>query len=217
MRCLLCPAVFDNNEELIQHCVSYHRVDANKKFFQNLFRPTNNISMLSKCLRFDDFITTRDYKSKHDFLKCYDEGQNDLYEDKSLDIIQLLFITKFEISIMKHGEYFNFFSAEEVVEDFFKNIGSKFKPSVLKYFKGMFTIKNIQASAVENLGPILNSRFWSTEVYRGAYVNDFIFYGLKNDILNKVIINGMSGSSWRFRSFITLTVKVLNLDRKIVK
>ena len=44
-----------------------------------------------------------------------------------------------------------------------------------------------------------------------------MFYSLKNDILNKVIINGMSGSSWRFRRFITLTVKVLNLDRKIVK
>ena len=65
--------------------------------------------------------------------------------------------------------------------------------------------------------PILNSRFWSTEVYRGVYFNDFIFYCLKNDILNKVIINGMSGSSWRFCKFITLTVKVLNLDREIVK
>ena len=68
-------------------------------------------------------------------------------------------MTKFEISIMKHGEYFNFFSAEEVVEDFFKNIGSKFKPNVLKYFKGTFTIENIQATAVENSGLILNSRF----------------------------------------------------------
>ena len=98
-----------------------------------------------------------------------------------------------------------------------KNVHSKFKPTVLKYFKGTFTIENIQASAVENSALILNSRFWSTEVYRGVYFNDFMFYSLKNDILNKVIINGMSGSSWRFHRFITLTVKVLNLDRKIVK
>ena len=98
-----------------------------------------------------------------------------------------------------------------------KNIRSKFKPTVLKYFKGTFTIENIQASAVENSEPILNSRFWSTEVYRGVYFNDFMFYSLKNDILNKVIINGMSGSSWRFCRFITLTVKVLNLEREIVK
>ena len=49
------------------------------------------------------------------------------------------------------------------------------------------------------------------------YINDFIFNGLKHDILNKVIINGMTGSSWRFHKFLTLTVKVLNLDREIVK
>ena len=104
MGCLLCSTVFDNTKELIQHYVSYHRVDANNKFFQ----PTSNMPILPKCLRCDDFITTRDYKSKYDFLKHYDEGQNDLYEDKLLDIIILPFLTKFEISIMKHGEYYNF-------------------------------------------------------------------------------------------------------------
>ena len=40
-----------------------------------------------------------------------------------------------------------------------------------------------------------------------------ILYGLKNDILSKVILNGMSSSLWRLHRFITLTVKVLNLDR----
>ena len=50
------------------------------------------MQILRKCLRCDDFITTRDYKSKHNFLKYYDEGQNDLYEDKPLDIIKLLFM-----------------------------------------------------------------------------------------------------------------------------
>ena len=217
MRCLLCSAIFNSNEELIEHYVSYHRVDANNRFFQKLFQQSNNMPILHKCLRCDDFITTRDYKAKHDFLKHYDEGQNDLYEDKPLDIIKLPFMTKFEISIIKHGEYYNFFNSTEVVEEFLKNVRSKFKPTVLKYIKATFTIENIQASAVENSAPISNSRFWSTEVYKGVYFNDFIFHGLRHDILNKVIINGMTGSSWRFHRFITLTVKVLNLDREIVK
>ena len=68
MRCLLSSAVFDNNKELIQHYVSYHRVDANNRFSQKL-QPTNNMPMLRKCLRYDDFITTCNYKSEHDFLK----------------------------------------------------------------------------------------------------------------------------------------------------
>ena len=107
-RCFLCSAVFDNNKELIQHCVSYHSVDVNNRFFQKHFQPTKDIAILWKCLRCDDFITTRDYKSKHDFLKHCDEGQNDLYEDKVLDVIKLPFMIKFEISIAKHGEYYNF-------------------------------------------------------------------------------------------------------------
>ena len=214
---LLCFAIFNTDKELIQHCVSYHRVDVNNRFYQKLFQQTNNSTILRKCLRCNDFITTRHHKIKHDFLKHYDEGQTDLYEDKSNDIIKLLFMTKYEISIMKHGEYYNFFNSEEVVDNFFKNVRSKFKPSVLKHIKGAFVIENIQPSAVENSAPISNSRFWSTDVYKGFYFNDFIFNGLKHDILNKVIINGMTGNSWRFHRFITLTVKVLNLDRDIVK
>ena len=126
-------------------------------------------------------------------------------------------MTKYEISIMKHGEYNNFFNSEEIVDDFLKNACSKFKPSVLKHIKWAFVIENIQASAVENSAPISNSRFWSTEVYKGVYFNDFIFNRLKHHFLNRVIINGMTGSSWRFHRFITLTVKVLNLEREIVK
>ena len=216
MRCLLCSAIFNSNEELIEHYVSYHRVDANNRFFQKLFQQSNNMPILHECLRCNDFITTCDHKAKHDFLKHYDEGQNDLYEDKPLDIIKLPFMTKFEISIIKHGEYYNFFNSTEVVEEFLKNVRSKFKPTVLKYIKATFTIENIQASAVENSAPVSNSRFWSTEVYKGGYFNDFIFHGLRH-ILSKVIINGMTGSSWRFHRFITLTVKVPNLDRETVK
>ena len=74
-------------------------------------------------------------------------------------------MTKFEISIIKHGEYYNFFNSAEVVEEFLKNVRSKFKPTVLKYIKATFTIENIQASAIENSTPISNSRFRSTKVY----------------------------------------------------
>ena len=42
---------------------------------------------------------------------------------------------------MKHGEYYNFFSVEEVVEDFLKTVHSKFKPTILKYFKGILLSK----------------------------------------------------------------------------
>ena len=52
--------------------------------------------------------------------------------------------------------------------------------------------------------------------YEGNYFNDFIFYGLKQEILSRVIINGMSGSSWHFKRFISVTVKVLDNDTEAV-
>ena len=103
-------------------------------------------------------------------------------------------MTKFEISIIKHGEYYNIFNFAELVDDFLRNVHSKFKPSILKYIKGAFVIDNIQASAVENSAPFSKSSFWSTEVYKGVYFNDFIFNELRHNILNKVIVNGMTDS-----------------------
>ena len=49
-----------------------------------------------------------------------------------------------------------------------------------------------------------------TSTYDGIYFNDFIFFGLKQEILSRVIIHQMSGSSWYFRRFISLAVKILD-------
>ena len=73
-------------------------------------------------------------------------------------------------------------------------------------------IENIQQSAIENLRPILNTRYWTTDVYKATYFNDFVFYGLRKNFLSKVIVNGMSGSSWKFHRFVMISLKVLNLD-----
>ena len=78
-------------------------------------------------------------------------------------------------------------------------------------------IRNTQQSVFENLTPILNIRYWTTDVYKAAYFNDFVFHSLRQNILSKVIVNGMSGSSWNFRRFVMLSLKLLNLDREIVK
>ena len=71
---------------------------------------------------------------------------------------------KFEITVNKHGEYYDFEKSEEVVNDFLKNVCSRFKPSGLKLIKCSFVIENIQQSV--NLTPILNTRYWTTDVYK---------------------------------------------------
>ena len=162
-------------------------------------------------------MTTSDFRIKHDFLKDYNEGYNHLFEDKPVDVEKTANLLKFEITVNKHGDYYDFENSEEVVDDFLKNVRSRFKPSGLKLIKCLFVIENIQQSAFENLRPILNTRYWTTDVYKATYFNDSAFYGMRQNILSKVIVNGMSGSSSKFRRFVMISLKVLNLDREIVK
>ena len=65
----------------------------------------------------------------------------------------------------KHGDYHDFENSEETVDDFLNNVRSQPKPSGLKRIKRSFLIENIQQSASENLRPILNTRYWTTDVF----------------------------------------------------
>ena len=128
-------------------------------------------------------MTTSDFKTKHDFLKHYNEGYNDLFEDKPVDVEKTSNLLKFEITVNKHGGYYDFANSEEVVDDFLKNVRSRFKPSGLKLIKCLFVIEIKQHSAFENLKPILNTRYWTTDVYKATCFNGFVFYGLRQNIL----------------------------------
>ena len=114
--------------------------------------------MFCKCLTCGDFLTISDYKEKHDFLK-HDEREDDLFEDKPIDVEKTVNLLKFEITVNKYGEYYNFENSEKVVDDFLKNIRSRFKSCRLKLIKCSFVVENIQQSVFENLTPILNMRY----------------------------------------------------------
>ena len=86
MKCLLCSSSFDDDEEIIEHYVTYHKIHPNNRFFQKLFQSDKNCSVFHKCLRYDDLLTTSDFKIKHDFLKHYNEGYNNLFEDEPADV-----------------------------------------------------------------------------------------------------------------------------------
>ena len=79
MKCSLCSSSFDNDEELIEYYLTYHKIDPNTRFFQKLFQSNKNCSIFRKCLGCDNFLTTSDFKIKHDFLKHQNEGYNDFF------------------------------------------------------------------------------------------------------------------------------------------
>ena len=128
MKCLLCSASFDNDERLIEHYVEYHKVDRNKKFFQKLFQRSKKGSIFCRCLRCGNFESTDSFQVKHNFLNHYVDGQTFPFEDKPLEIVRARNVTKCEISVNKHGDCYDFGNVQQVVDDFLRNVRSKFRP-----------------------------------------------------------------------------------------
>ena len=90
--------------------------------FKNFSRQKKKSLIFQKFLRCNDFITTNSYNVKHDFLKHYDQGQDVAFEDKPLDIIRSPHIIKYEISVRKFGDDYEFQNSEELVNDFLNNV-----------------------------------------------------------------------------------------------
>ena len=199
---------------MIEHYIEYHKIDKDNKFFQKLFQLSKKGSIFWKCLRCNDFLSTESFNVKHDLLKHYDDGQNATFENKSLEVIRTGSIMSYEI--LKYCDYYNFEEEDQVVDDFLRNVRSRFKPKGKVLLMCWFLIENIQQPVQENLRSIVNTRYWTIEPFKTTYFNEYIFYSLRENILKRVTVNGMSGTSWRFRRFIYLNLKALNLERELV-
>ena len=104
-----------------------------------------------------------------------------------------------------------------IVDDFLFNVKRVFKPSNNVLFKGDFSIENIQTAPLSSpdIADIKSLCYWSTNVYKGVYFNDFIVSEIRNDILKREINNNLTGSSWHFNRFQYLNLKVVEEQQKI--
>ena len=209
MKSLLCSSTFKYQKDILDHYLSYHNIDENNWFFQNLFQGRSKI-LLTNCLRCSEFLATEKEKAVHNFLKHYDDGKSIPFEEKPFDIERYPALTKYSIEFKKHSSFYNFYDSEKCVDDFLRNVKYRFQSSSKKWFKCSFIIENIQNSIRSDLQPLLNTRYWTTQTYDSTYFNDFSFFGLRQDILNRVLINTMSGSAWHFKRFISLAAKILD-------
>ena len=204
MKCLLCSSKFQDEQKLIEHYLTYHNVDQNNWFFKKVFMKDNK-AFLRNCIRCGEFLITKKEKAAHDFIKHYDNGKEIPFEGKPLDIIKLPALTIYKIEFKKYKNQYSFFNAEKCVDDFLKNVQNRFRVTNKKWFKCSFTIENTQNSIRTNLIPLTNTRYWTTETF-------FILHSLRSDILKRVLVNQMSGSSWYFKRFLSLAVKILDTE-----
>ena len=118
----------------------------------------------------------------------------------------------YQIEFKKYNTFYPFFNSEKCVEEFLQNVKYRFHATSKKC---SFIIENAQNSIRPDLQPLLNTRYWTTEIYDSVYFNEFIFHALKHDISKRVINNNMSGSSWYFKRFVYLAVKILDGEVEI--
>ena len=216
MKCLLCEYKSNNVADINKHYIVYHKINERNFFFLQLFDNQNGL-IRRDCLRCHEFLTTKLFMTNHNFLKHYLDGERKPAEYKPIDIIKKQDITLYQISFEKHSDEYDFFNSEEVVDDFLFNVKRVFKPSNSVLFKGDFSVENIQAAPLNSpdIAAIKSLRYWSTNVYKGVYFNDFIISEIRNDILKRVINNNLSGSSWHFNRFQYLNLKVVEEHQKI--
>ena len=212
MKYLLCSSKFDDKSKLIEHYIKYHNIDEDNYFFKQLINLKNK-SYLKKCLRCDEFLITKKEKAQHDFLKHYNSGNEVPFEEKPIDIITYPVLTIYKIEYKKHNRQYSFDNSEKCIDTFLRNVKNRFKATSKKWFKCSFMIENTQNAYSNSFQALTNTRYWTTETYDSIYFNDFILYSLKADILKRVIINQMSGSSWYLKRFLNLALKVLGSTR----
>ena len=124
-------------------------------------------------------------------------------------------MTIYQIEFKKYNTFFFFFNSEKCVEEFLQNVKYRFYATSKKWFKCSFIIESTQNPIRPDLQPLLNTPYWTTETYDSVYFNEFIFHALKHDILKRVINNNISGSSWYFKRFVYLAVKILDGEVEI--
>ena len=175
MKCLLCSSAFELEKDLLNHYLSFHKVDESNWFFKRLFK-IRSLPYLKKCLKCDEFVNNTKTKAEHDFLKNYNDGKKQLFEDKPLEILRFPNLTIYTIDYQKHKDSYNFFNSNSCEEDFLLNVRDKFNNDndYQKTVKCSFVIQNKQDALLPNLKPMLDARYWSTTTYSAVYFNDFI-------------------------------------------
>ena len=72
--------------------------------------------MLKRCLRCDKCLVN----DEQNFLQYYDDGKTMPFEEKPVDILKLPVSTIYSNELRKHQNFYNFYSSELCVDDFFR-------------------------------------------------------------------------------------------------
>ena len=123
-----------------------------------------------------------------------------------MKILRRSVITYYSINFSQHKNY-NFNDAKKALDDFALAFERVFSPGKKVKIQVSMELINYQPTEIIELE---SKRVWMTDAY--VYVNflrlkyKFVKAGIKNDLMKRVIINRMAGSSWRFKRFARISM-----------
>ena len=218
MKCLLCNFKSIEKLEVENHFLNFHNVDKNNIFFQILFDEKSNVFHGRRCVRCEEFIPTTRFKLFHDFLKHYNEGKDNIVEEKLLTVTKIDKITKFEINYQNHSSFYDFHNSESVVDEFLFNVKNRIQRSNVEFFiRSGFSLENVQSALDEYNESLKNSRYWTTDPIQTKSFNDFVYFTIRESILKRVINNGLTGSSWHFNRFLYINIKIMQVNDQLIR
>ena len=194
------------------HYHGFHNVDLTNPHFIKLFESVSNAAPDKKCEYCDRQFSTHQEKKNHVFVSLYRHLPLQVGGSRTasrLNILRRGEIIDFSINFEQHQNHYNVFTSD-IVPVFLDVVYRNFVPKIdVKYkFQGFFELLNWKGIQNETY-PTPSS--WFTKVYHFKTFNRLVRQELKEDMQNKVINNGYSGSSWRFHRFQSLKVLVTPL------
>ena len=124
-------------------------------------------------------------------------------------------ITNFSIKHPLHSNFYNFFDAEKTIDEFLDAVKQKFILTDNVEVQGSVYLVNYQNVQSNVIFVLEDKRILLIDVYRRVF-NQFIKQKIKEDFMRRVRVNGLTGSSWRFKRFNSLTISTKK-DQKMSK
>ena len=130
-----------------------------------------------------------------------------------MNVLRRSIITYYSINFLLHKNSYHFHDAIKTVYDFELAFERVFNPRKKDRIQGSMELINYMPTDKIELE---SRRIWITDVYECNFFNSFVKGEIKNDLMERVIVNGMTDCSWRFKSFERITFTVTNINKKSI-
>ena len=182
---------------------SIKQINSSKNFSSQMETVATKRNVTDVTEPFTDAETWKNHK----IWSHYQFGGQLPAENKARNILKRRNFLKTFSKFDQHQDFYNFFDSEKLLDVFLSVFQLKFLPMENVEVQSTFSLINYEPAESEYLVETINKRSWITDVYDYSF-NKYVKRGLKQDMLKRVSVNSLIGSSWRFKRFHCLAINV---------